>query len=152
MGFFKMSEVEEVKGFEIIKVGEYEVTVINAEGAKTQAGKDKLVVDFEIRSDVNQEFQGLKVQYNTFTFEHPTARGIAKSLFKAVGFDDSYDPDSVEQMAKDLYGKNLKIWVKHEKNDNGKTFPKSSSYKPSEVDAPIPQGAPINVGDEDLPF
>lgn len=153
MSFFKMNEVEEVKGFSPIKKGEYEVTVLNAVGSLAKSSnKPKLEVDFEIRSDVPQEHQGAKIQYNTFTFENVTAAGIAKSFLKSCGMPESYAPASVEEMARDVIGKNLIIYVVQKKQDDGREFPKASSYKPSNVSAPIPTSPPINVGDKDLPF
>ena len=153
MSFFKMNEVEEVKGFGIIEKGEYEVTVVNAKGEVAKSsGQPKLEVDFEIRSDVNQNHQGAKVLYNTFTFAHPTAAGIAKSFLKACGMPEDYAPATVEQMAKDVLGKNLVIYVTHKKQDDGREFPKSSSYKPSTAGSPQPSGKPIVVGENDLPF
>ncbi|MCS0789546.1 DUF669 domain-containing protein [Cytobacillus firmus] len=148
-----MDEVEEVKGFSPIEKGDYEVTVINATGEIAKSsGKPKLQVDFEIRSDVPQNHQGAKVLYNTFTFEHPTARGIAKSFFKACGMPENYAPASVEQMAKDVFGKNLNIYVVQKKQDDGKEFPKASSYKVSNVSPPQQTHAPITVGDDEMPF
>lgn len=153
MSFFKMNEVEEVKGFSPIKKGDYEVTVLNAVGSLAKSSnKPKLEVDFEIRSDVPQEHQGSKIQYNTFTFDHPTAAGIAKSFFLACGMPATYAPETVEQMAKDVIGKTLVIYVTQKKQDDGREFPKASSYKPSNTSAPIPTSPPINVGDKDLPF
>lgn len=153
MSFFKMNEVEEVKGFSPIKKGEYEVTVVNAIGdiAKS-SGKPKLQVDFEIRSDVPQEHQGAKIQYNTFTFENVTAAGIAKSFLKSCGMPESYAPESVEAMARDVIGKNLVIYVTQKKQDDGREFPKASSYKPSNASAPISTAPPVIVGDDQLPF
>ncbi|PFQ42803.1 hypothetical protein COK05_24450 [Bacillus cereus] len=152
MSFFKMDEVEEVKGFGIIAKGEYEVTVTNAKGEIAKSsGKPKLEIDFEIRSDVPQNHQGAKVLYNTFTFEHPTAKGLAKSFFLACGMPHNYAPATIEQMANDVYGKNLIIYVTHKKQDDGREFPKASSYRKSEVDAPQKQ-APVTIGDSDLPF
>lgn len=153
MSFFKMDEVKEVKGFSMIAKGEYEVTVINAVGDMAKSsGKPKLQVDFEIRSDVPQEHQGAKVLYNTFTFEHPTAAGIAKSFFLACGLPPNYSPATVEQMASDVAGKTLIIYVNHQKQDDGSVYAKSSSYKPSAVSAPLQAGPPIVVDDSDLPF
>ncbi|HFJ9344259.1 TPA: DUF669 domain-containing protein [Bacillus mobilis] len=153
MSFFKMDEVEEVKGFGIIAKGEYEVTVTNAKGEIAKSsGKPKLEIDFEIRSDVPQNHQGAKVLYNTFTFEHPTAKGLAKSFFLACGMPHNYAPATIEQMANDVYGKNLIIYVTHKKQDDGREFPKAASYRVSEASAPVQVGKPIAVGDDDLPF
>lgn len=153
MSFFKMDEVEEVKGFQLPKPGKYEAVIINAVAQKTQAQKDMLVVDFEIRSDVPQESQGAKILYNNFTFEHPTARGIAKSLCVAAGYPPNHNFSSCEEMANGLINKNLEIGVKHEKdNKNGNTYAKSSYYNSSNVNPPAQAGPPIQVGDDDLPF
>ncbi len=152
MSFFKMDEVEEVKGFQLPKPGKYEAVIINAVAKKTQNGKDMLVVDFEIRSDVPQESQGAKVLYNNFTFEHPTARGIAKSLCVAAGFPPNHAFASCDEMANGLINKSLEIGVKHEKGNDGNMYAKSSYYNPSNVNPPAQSGPPIQVGDDDLPF
>lgn len=152
MSFFKMDEVEEVKGFELPKPGKYEATIVNAVAKKTQAGKDMMVVDFEIRSDVPQDHQGAKILYNNFTFEHPVAQGIVKSLLKAVGFTDNDTFNSCEDMANKLINKNLEIGVKHEKGNNDNMYAKSSYYNPSNVDAPTPINSAPTVSDDELPF
>lgn len=150
--FFKMDEVEEVKGFSLIEVGDYEVVAFNAVAGLTQNNKPKLTVDFEIRSDVSQGYQGQRVMYTTFTFEHPTARGIAKSFLLACGMPENYSPQGPEQMAKDVFNKHLNIYIKHDKKDDGRVFPKVSSYSASKVNPPMQTSAPVVVGDQDLPF
>lgn len=153
MSFFKMDEVEEVKGFQLPKVGKYEVVIVNAVAKKTQAQKDMMVVDFEIRSDVPQESQGTKILYNNFTFEHPTSQGIVKSLCLAAGFPPNHNFKSCEDMAASLINKNLEIGVKHEKdNTNGNVYAKSSYYNPSNVNPPAQTAPPVVVGDSELPF
>ncbi|MDM5439869.1 DUF669 domain-containing protein [Bacillus hominis] len=152
MSFFKMDEVEEVKGFSLIEVGNYEVVVLNAVEGLTQNSKPKLTVDFEIRSDVPQDHQGQKVQYTTFTFEHPVARGIAKSFLLACGMPESYSPQGPAQMAKDVFNKHLNVYITHDKKDDGRVFPKVSSYSASKVNPPMQTSAPVTVGDDDLPF
>ncbi|WP_259418294.1 DUF669 domain-containing protein [Bacillus toyonensis] len=152
MSFFKMDEVEEVKGFSLIEVGNYEVVVLNAAEGLTEKGKPKLTIDFEIRSDVPQDHQGQKVRYTTFTFEHPKARGIAKSFFKACGMPGNYNPQSPAQMAKDVFNKHLNVYITHDKKDDGRVFPKVSSYRASKVNPPMQTSAPVIIGDSDLPF
>ena len=147
-----MDEVEEVKGFQLPKVGKYEAVIINAVAKKTQAQKDMLVVDFEIRSDVPQDSQGSKILYNNFTFEHPIAQGIVKSLCLAAGFQPNHNFSSCEDMANSLINKNLEIGVKHEKGNNDNLYAKASYYNPSNVDAPAQGGQSFTVNDEDLPF
>lgn len=152
MSFFKMNEVEEVKGFQLPKPGKYEAVIINAVAKKTNAGKDMMVVDFEIRSDVPQDSQGAKIMYNNFTFEHPVAQGIVKSLCKAAGFSENHAFNSCEEMANLLINKNLEIGVKHEKGNNDNMYAKASYYNPSNANPPQQVGGPITVDDDDLPF
>ena len=64
-----MFTVDHSKGdsFEPIKPGEYDTTVINFEGKTAASGNQRLVVDYEIRSDVEQPCQGQKILYDNFT-------------------------------------------------------------------------------------
>lgn len=45
---------EQAKGFEQVKSGEYEVTVVNYELKQADSGNNMIVVDYEIRSDVDR--------------------------------------------------------------------------------------------------
>lgn len=159
MSFFKFDESNASTPFELVEEGEYEVVIVNAEAGKTQAGKPKLSVDFEIRSDVNQNHQGAKILYNTFTFEHEVSVKIVNSLLKACGFANGHPFSSPEDMANQLFNKFLKVTVKHEEYDkevNGKkekrTAAKAKYYNVSDVNPPQPSSPQITVGDSDLPF
>lgn len=158
MSFFKFDEENASTGFELVAEGKYEAVVLNAEAGKTQAGKPKLTVDFEIRSDVPQNHQGAKIQFNTFTFEHEVAVRIVNSLLKACGFPNNHSFSSADDMAKQLINKNLKITVKHEEYEKvvdgekqKRTAAKAKYYDVSDVN-PISQGGGIHIGDDDLPF
>ncbi|HDR5354404.1 TPA: DUF669 domain-containing protein [Bacillus thuringiensis] len=158
MSFFKFDETNVNTGFELVAEGKYEAVIVNAEAGKTQAGKDKLSVDFEIRSDVPQNHQGAKVLYNTFTFEHEVSVKIVNSLLKACGFGNNHAFHSAEDMGKQLINKNVKITVKHEEYDKvvdgqkqKRTAAKAKYYDPSDVN-PITSGPAVTIGDEMLPF
>lgn len=155
MSFFKFDEENASVSFEVVAEGKYEATVLNAEAGKTQAGKDKLQVDFEIRSDVPQNHQGAKVLYNTFTFEHEVSVKIVNSLIKACGFANGHPFNSPQDMANQLINKHLCITVKHEeytKEGQKRTAAKAKYYDASAVNPPAQVGSPIVVGDDDLPF
>lgn len=155
MSFFKFDEENAGTGFELVAEGKYEATILNAEAGKTQAGKDKLQVDFEIRSDVPQNHQGAKVLYNTFTFEHEVSVRIVNSLIKACGFPHGQPFNSAQDMANQLINKHLNITVKHEeytKDGQKRTAAKAKYYDVSAINPPAQMGAPINVGSDDLPF
>ncbi|SDM18017.1 DUF669 domain-containing protein [Bacillus sp. OK048] len=158
MSFFKFDEENASTGFELVAEGKYEAVIVNAEAGKTQAGKPKLSVDFEIRSDVPQNHQGAKVLYNNFTFEHEVSVRIVNSLLKACGFANNHAFNSPEDMAKQLINKNLKITVKHDEYDKlvdgvkqKRTAAKAKYYDVSDVSPMMSAGA-ITIGDDDLPF
>ncbi|MBD5798378.1 hypothetical protein BHU24_05135 [Bacillus pseudomycoides] len=158
MSFFKFDETNVNTGFELVAEGKYEAVIVNAEAGKTQAGKDKLSVDFEIRSDVSQNHQGAKVLYNTFTFEHEVSVRIVNSLLKACGFGNNHVFTSADDIGKQLINKNLKITVKHEEYDKvvdgqkqKRTAAKAKYYDVSDVN-PVTSGSPVVVGESELPF
>jgi ABC-type nitrate/sulfonate/bicarbonate transport system substrate-binding protein len=158
MSFFKFDEENASAGFELVAEGKYEAVIVNAEPGKTQAGKPKLSVDFEIRSDVPQNHQGAKVLYNTFTFEHEVSVRIVNSLLKACGFANNHAFSSPEDMAKQLINKNLKITVKHEEYEKmvdgekqKRTAAKAKYYDVSDV-TPVMQSGGITINDDDIPF
>ncbi|KXY35438.1 MULTISPECIES: DUF669 domain-containing protein [Bacillus] len=158
MSFFKFDETNVNTGFELVAEGKYEAVIVNAEAGKTQAGKDKLSIDFEIRSDVTQHHQGAKVLYNMFTFEHEVSVRIVNSLLKACGFGNHHAFASAEDMGKQLLNKNLQITVKYEEYDKivdgqkqKRTVAKAKYYDVSDVN-PITSGPAVTVGDDMLPF
>jgi hypothetical protein len=158
MSFFKFDEENASTGFELVAEGKYEAVIVNAAAGKTQAGKPKMSVDFEIRSDVPQSHQGAKVLYNTFTFEHEVSVRIVNSLIKACGFPNGHPFSSPDDMAKQLINKNLKITVKHEEYEKvvdgekqKRTAAKAKYYDVSDVN-PLMQTGGITIGDDDLPF
>ncbi|MBS4171916.1 DUF669 domain-containing protein [Bacillus sp. FJAT-49736] len=158
MSFFKFDSENVNTGYELVSEGKYEAVIVNAESGKTQAGKPKLSVDFEIRSDVPQNHQGAKVLYNTFTFEHEVSVRIVNSLLKACGFQNGHPFKSADDMAKQLINKNLKITVKHEEYEKvvdgekqKRTAAKAKYYDLSDVN-PIMQPGGITISDDEIPF
>lgn len=159
MSFFKFDETQASTSFELVEEGKYEATVVNAVAGLTGANKDKMTLDFEIRSDVPQNHQGAKVMYNTFTFEHEVAQKIVNSLLKSCGFSHGHNFKDAADMANQLIGKHLKITIKHEaydkKMEDGsfekRTAAKAKYYNVSDVGSPT-QDEPFTVGDDDLPF
>lgn len=154
MSFFKLDVNNVSSTFELVAEGKYEAVIINAEAGKTQAGKDKLTVDFEIRSDVDQKHTGAKILYTTFTFEHEVAQKIVNGFIKACGFAHGHAFTSPEDMAQQLFNKNVLITVKHEeytKDGEKRTAAKAKYFDitkfPTSTNNPT-----IEVGQDDLPF
>lgn len=70
-----MFKVDHSKGestFEQIKPGEYEAIVINYEQKESSTKKNMVVVDYEIRSDVDQPCQGQKILFVNFVVSEKT--------------------------------------------------------------------------------
>lgn len=158
MSFFKFDENNASVAFEMVAEGKYEVVVVNAEAGKTQAGKDKLTVDFEVRSDVPQEHQGAKILYTMFTFEHEISVKIVNAFIKACGFPNGHPFESPEDMAKQVINKTLKITVKHEDYDKvvdgvkeKRKAAKAKGYDLSDANPFVGTTPPV-VLDSDLPF
>ncbi|QHF55976.1 hypothetical protein Bateq7PJ16_0170 [Bacillus subtilis] len=146
-----MFTVDHSKGeaFEPIKPGEYEATVINFE-EKTAAssGNKRLVVDYEIRSDVKQPCQGQKILYDNFTVTE-NAMWRFHQASKAAGFPNGMQFKDHIEWANAFLNKPVRLVV-GEREHNGKKYPEVKAFKPSE--APAPEAEPINISDDDVPF
>ncbi|PEX46132.1 MULTISPECIES: DUF669 domain-containing protein [Bacillus cereus group] len=134
----------QVKEFETIKPGEYEVTVVNYELKKAQSGNNRVIVDYEIRSDVEQPCQGQKILFDNFTVSDNTMWRF-QAASKAAQFPDGIQFGSFKEWADAFLNKPLRLSVKL--NNNG--YAEVQSFKVSQVSAPV-VSAPIN--DSDVPF
>lgn len=133
--------------FEPIKPGEYEVTVMNYEQKTSSTGKNMVVVDYEIRSDVDQPCQGQKLLYDNFIVsDNTTWRFQAAS--KAAQFPNGVSFSSYKEWAETFLNKSLRVVV-GEREYNGKKYPQVNGFKVSEVAAPAGE---INISDDDVPF
>ncbi len=147
---FKINHEEAGQGFELIAPGDYEVTVINYEMKKAESGNNRITVDYEIRSDVPQNHQGQKILYDGFTITEK-AMWRLQAVSKAAKFPDGLSFNSYKEWADTLLHKNLVVTVGH-REYNGNKYPEVKGFKESQVGAPAPQGGPITVGEDDVPF
>ncbi|MEC2401666.1 DUF669 domain-containing protein [Bacillus subtilis] len=145
-----MFTVDHSKGeaFEPIKPGEYEATVINFEGKTAASGNQRLVVDYEIRSDVEQACQGQKILYDNFTVTD-NAMWRFHQASKAAGFPNGMKFKDHIEWANAFLNKPIRLVV-GEREHNGNKYPEVKAFKPSE--APAPDTGSITVSDEDVPF
>lgn len=137
---------EQAKGFEPIKPGEYEVTVINYELKTAQSGNNQVVVDYEIRSDVDQPCQGQKILYDNFTVTDK-AMWRFHSASKAAGFPSGKSFKNFKEWADAFLNQHIRVVV-GEREHNGKKYAQVNGFKESQVKAP----GPITISDEDVPF
>ncbi|KGR88701.1 DUF669 domain-containing protein [Lysinibacillus odysseyi] len=147
---FKINHEEAKGGFELIAPGDYEVTVINYEMKQATSGNNRISVDYEIRSDVNQPHQGQKILYDNFTITD-NAMWRLQAVSKAAKFPDGMSFNSYKEWADTLLNKNLVVTVGH-REYNGNKYPEVKGFKESQAGAPQQNGPSITVGDSDLPF
>lgn len=145
-----MFTVDHSKGdsFEPIKPGEYEATVINFEAKTAATGNERIVVDYEIRSDVEQPCQGQKILYDNFTVTEKAMWRFHQAS-KAAGFPNGMKFKDHIEWANAFLNKPVRLVV-GEREHNGKKYPEVKGFKLSEASAPNPD--PINISDDDVPF
>lgn len=143
-------------GFGLVEEGKYEVTIVAAE-AKEWQGQYSIGFDVEIRSDIEQKHQGAKILYNTLYLTSAIAdyaedtEKKRNSFFVACGYTGKMDLD-LDVVVREIIGKSVLAYVKHETDKNGKTWAKVKFVAPSSADPAQPDGPPIQVGESDLPF
>ncbi|MEJ9314796.1 DUF669 domain-containing protein [Priestia megaterium] len=133
--------------FVVVEPGEYEVTVINYELKKAESGNNRVVVDYEVRSDVDQAFQGQKLLYDNFTVTDKSMWRF-QAASKAAQFPDGMQFNSYKEWADAFVNKSLRVIV-GEREYNGKKYPEVKGFKVSEVNA---SDISITISDDDVPF
>ena len=144
---FKINHEEAKGGFELIAPGDYEVTVINYEMKQAATGNNQIIVDYEIRSDVNQPHQGQKILFDKFTITD-NAMWRLQAVSKAAKFPNGITFNSYKEWADTLLNKNLVVTVAH-REYNGNKYPDVKGFKESQAEAPQQNGPAI---DGEVPF
>lgn len=156
---FKINYDENVKpiSYEIVAEGKYEVTILAAE-VKVYNDSYSIGFDVEIRSDVEQSFQGSKVLYNALYLSpgipdyEDNRKAKVNSFLNAFGYAGQKNLDA-EEFARQIQGKTALAYVKHKKpNSEGKVYPHVTFVAESKVNPPEYGGTNFVVGDDDLPF
>lgn len=145
-----MFKVDHTKGestFEQIKPGEYEATVVNYEQKTAASGKKMVVVDYEIRSDVEQPCQGQKILFDNFVVSENTEWRFQQAS-KAAQFPHGIEFSSYKDWADTFLNKPIRLIV-GEREYNGKKYAEVKAFKVTEVGAPATE---IKISDEDVPF
>lgn len=136
---------KQAKGFDQVKPGEYEVTVVKYEQTTSQNGNPRIIVDYEIRSDVSQLCQGQHIRFDNFVVTE-TSMWRLHTVSTAVGLAGQHFR-SYKEWADTLLNKHLRVVV-GEREYNGKKYPQVNGFKPSEA-AAIPS---IQISGSDVPF
>lgn len=137
-------------GFEQIKPGEYEVKPINYTLDKAKTGSNMVIVDYEIRSDVDQPCQGQKIMYDNFVVSDNSMWRFHQAS-KAAGFPDGKEFESFRDWCEEFMNKPIRILTVLEKQTNGREYAKVKSFLPSNITAP-PVEEVKTPSDDKVPF
>lgn len=141
----KLNLNKEVKEFEQITPGEYEVRVANFE-PKTAGGKNVISVDYEIRSDVDQNCKGLKIRFDDFFCTEAALWKIENASIAAGFTEQEAEFEKYSEWANSYLNKNLRVEVKM-RAYNGKEYAQVARYLPSREEV-----KEVEVLDSELPF
>lgn len=100
--------------------GEYDVIVCAWDTSVSQSGNSCVVLDYEIRQDVDQPCAGMKVRYDNFTFIDSWAWRFSQAAM-AAGIPDGYDFETPEDFGRAMFRRSLRITVEQQER-NGKKY------------------------------
>lgn len=113
-------EAETKQGFSVLPEGDYEVLISEVEKKQSASGNDMLKLTLTVRTDVAQEGQKRKVW--DYLVATPKAMFKFQQVAKALDFQDGVKYDTIDEFAKAILFKAVKITVKHETSEfNGNT-------------------------------
>lgn len=128
--------------------GEYEVTVVGYESKKASTGSSMVTMTYEVRDDVNQPSnKGQKINYDNFVATKNSMWRF-QALSKAAGVPEGTKFDSIDEWAKTMQNKNVRVVVGL-RDHEGRSFPQVNSFKESEVGKPETE---VNISSDDVPF
>ena len=151
------SQVQEYSEF---KAQPYEMIVVDAyEGVNDYNGKKRIVIDYVVRNDVQQEKQNAHLWDEQYPSRETGKyhNGILMGKIKALGIQEGKSYESLDAMLKDLIGKTAKVTVKLDEY-NGKVRPKVRFTNPTEFPnvqhewKNKPEIAATQIEEDDLPF
>lgn len=115
--------------FAPLEPGTYEVTVHSFEG-KTIGDKNIISVNYEIRSDVEQEFRGRKIRRDDFFCTEKALWKIENASIAACFTEEEAEFEKYSEWAKTFVGKQLQVEIYIEER-NGYKNERVKSYKPT---------------------
>lgn len=158
--FADLLKAAEDAGFSNCPPGTYDVVVVKGEARTTSAGKDMIVVSFQIQGGPHG---GRKVPNNfVISPENANALGFFFRHMRALGLDSAYfsQNPSPQQVAADLVGKTCRIevgtrtWNNEEREDVKKIMPSAPGQAPAtgpEQAAAPATPAPVQAADPMAP-
>lgn len=116
-----------------ITAGVYEVYPTSYVSQLTREKRNPMIVmNYKIRSDVEQAGQGALLQYDNFV-DSPNSDWRFNALTKATNvYENKHDFGTMENWAEEMLGKPVRVRVRMIKSSNGNEYPEVSSFSVSE--------------------
>ena len=154
------TDFSQVTEYAEFKAQPYEMIVFDAyEAVNERNGKKRIVIDYVVRNDVQQE----KQNSHLWDEQYPSREtgkyhnGILMGKVKALGIQEGKSYADLNAMLKDLIGKPAKIVVKLEEY-NGNSYPKVRYTNATDLPnvqhqwKEQPALAATQIEEDDLPF
>lgn len=118
MSFFSFDEKQvETRSFEPLPVGEYEVIISKVEpGVSSQKKTPQIAMELTIRDDVDQAGKKRKI-FHTLYFTEKTVP-MNMTFLAALGLTGQQNFASIEDFAKAIVYKPIRVKIKHEEYTN----------------------------------
>jgi hypothetical protein len=131
--------------FQPIAEGTYEAIIKEAEVTKSSSGNDMIKLTLVIRDDVRQQFGKRKI------WDYIVPDKVAwkvQQLSKALKFEQGKQFATIQEYAKEILFKSLKIKIKHEEetyNGETKTRERIALYDTSDIPSSSQQSDPFQA-------
>lgn len=157
MGFLK-TNYDDMGGFGVLPIGDYECYVTEAKVTETSTKKPMLKVTLTVREDVEQE--GKKRKFFDNVVEQENMMWKFQQVSKAAGIPAGTDIESLAHFAELIQFRPVCIRNQHreyngEQQDSVKYWTESKvggTGAGAGMNDPFAGGGTINIGDDDLPF
>lgn len=128
------TDFSEVREFSEFKAQPYEMIVFDAYEAPNKNDKLRVVIDYVVRNDVQQEKQNAHLWDETYRSRETNKynMGILMSKAKALGIPEGKHYDSFEAFLNDFKGRTAKVTVKLDEY-NGEKYPKVRYTNPTDI-------------------
>lgn len=153
----------------LLPEGDYEIFVKRAEFAPNTNGKDRIHMEMQIRSDVQQQYKNRRI-FADLWFTSEAAAQISmrqmNAISKACAVPDNKDYSDLNEWCGEIIGKFMKVHVRIRKQDGYDPQNQVSAYRPSaqnypageidgynELERPMASRPAFKpVSNDDLPF
>lgn len=120
-------------GLRRVEAGVYEVYPASYEIDRSSTGKDMVVMNYRLRSDVQQPAAGAAIKFDNFVVGEKSQWHFNQLTKATELFPDRYDFQTLANWAESMLGKPIRVTVEMEKRNNGREYPRVDGIEPSQA-------------------